>query len=144
MKQLTLYVETSALLRILVEDDTSLLGELSRADRLLASALTFVEAQRGLRRANREKRMGAAALREAQKWMRFFQRSCEIIALDDRILERAKEEFPVEPLRTLDAIHLASAIDWDEGPGPVTVLSVDDRVRKNVEALGLGLAPAST
>jgi hypothetical protein len=45
-------------------------------------------------------------------------------------------------VRTLDAIHLATIKLLDEELGDVVVVSWDDRVRKNVEAMSVPLSPA--
>lgn len=55
---------------------------------------------------------------------------------------RAGRPFPAEPIRSLDAIHLATALALVEGYGPMTVLSSDDRIDRNLEPLGL-LRPPS-
>lgn len=47
--------------------------------------------------------------------------------------------FPVEPIRTLDAIHLATAELLDEPPQLVTIVTRDERVRANAQALGYGI-----
>ncbi|MFZ1816286.1 MAG: hypothetical protein WAU16_17880, partial [Rhizobiaceae bacterium] len=41
----------------------------------------------------------------------------------------AREAFPIEPLRTLDALHVASAILAREWVAELQVLSLDQRVR---------------
>ena len=61
--------------------------------------------------------------------------------LSDPVLERAKQRFPVEPVRTLDALHLATASRFREALGRVTVLSLDERIRGNAPGLGLELLP---
>lgn len=53
----------------------------------------------------------------------------------------ARQSFPVEPVRTLDAIHLATALEWHKRIEPVAVLSTDERVRSNARALGLQVIP---
>ena len=44
--------------------------------------------------------------------------------------------FPIEPIRTLDAVHLATAELLDEAPQVVTIVTRDVRVRDNARALG--------
>lgn len=56
-------------------------------------------------------------------------------------LERARVAFPSEPVRTLDAIHLAAAAEFRQALGPLTMLSLDERIRANAPALGLTPAP---
>ena len=53
------------------------------------------------------------------------------------VLQRASEPFPVEPVRSLDAIHLATLAIAGAG---ITVLSNDYRVNHNAHALGYTLA----
>jgi hypothetical protein len=56
------------------------------------------------------------------------------------LIERCSIEsaasFPVEPIRTLDAAHLATAELLGEAPPLVTIVTRDGRVRENAEALG--------
>ena len=136
-----LYVETSAILRILLEGDRLLAARLARASRLATSALTAVEAQRGLRRALVDRRIDRRAFREGDRWLHRFLRSCDEIALVSEVLARAGQEFPVEPVRTLDGIHLASALLWDHEIGGLSMVSCDDRIRNNAIALGWKIIP---
>lgn len=130
-----LYVETSAVLRALLEGDERLRAALS-GEGLFTSALTFVEAGRAVARARREGRLDAAGAREAERQLAAFERACDVLALDDEVLRRAREPLPVEPVRTLDALHLASLRVLDEALGGFEVASCDDRVRRNAAALG--------
>jgi hypothetical protein len=47
--------------------------------------------------------------------------------------------FPVEPVRTLDAVHLGTAGLLGEPPALVTVVIRDDRVREHAKALRDGI-----
>jgi predicted nucleic acid-binding protein len=65
-----------------------------------------------------------------------------LLRVDGPIIERARRPFPVEPLRVLDAIHLATAlIAADDVPG-LTMLTFDNRIRRAARQLGLPLSPA--
>ncbi len=136
-----LYVETSALLRVLLDGDEALQPVLS-GEGLFTSALTFVEAARAVSRARREQRLDAREAREAERQLAAFERSCDAIALDDEVLRRAREELPEEPVRSLDAIHLACLRVLDDELGGFEVASCDDRVRRNATALGFAVVPA--
>ena len=57
----TVYVESSALLRIVLEGDSELSRSLAEYPRLFPSALTLIEAPRALARALREGRISAEA-----------------------------------------------------------------------------------
>ncbi len=136
-----LYVETSALLRVLLDGDEALRPVLS-GEGLFTSALTFVEGARAVSRARREQRLDAREAREAERQLAAFERSCDAIALDDEVLRRAREELPEEPVRSLDAIHLACLRVLDDELGGFEVASCDDRVRRNATALGFAVVPA--
>jgi predicted nucleic acid-binding protein len=136
------YVETSALLRAVLEGDEAVRPHLVGTGRY-TSALTFAEASRAILRARRERRLDARGAHEASRRMAEFGRSCEIVSVDDGVLERAAQEFPVEPLRTLDAIHLATILALSGAGIDVDVVSCDVRVRENVEALGLAVLPGA-
>lgn len=65
----------------------------------------------------------------------------DLIPLDSRILRRAGGTFPT-PLKTLDAIHLATALSWFESTGEGTVLLTHDRqLALGAEACGLSMYP---
>jgi predicted nucleic acid-binding protein len=136
------YVETSALLRVLLDGDEGMQPEVS-GEGLVTSALTFVEASRAIVRARRERRLDARSAREAERQLAAFERACDTVAMDDEVLRRAREEFPVEPVRSLDAIPLASVRVLDDELGGVEVVCCDDRVRQNAAALGFVLLPAA-
>jgi predicted nucleic acid-binding protein len=135
-----LYVETSFLLRVILEGDDALRPALLSGE-LHTSTLTFVEAARAISRGRREGRLDGPAAREASQRLTAFERSCAVVAITDEVLSRAREELPEEPIRTLDAIHVATVRLLDEQLGGFEVASCDERVRRNVEALGFPLVP---
>jgi len=75
----------------------------------------------------------------AVRALRTFERRCFLLDLDRAVLDRVRRPFPVEPIRTLDAIHLATAELLDEPPQLVTIVTRDERVRANARALGYGI-----
>jgi hypothetical protein len=58
---------------------------------------------------------------------------------DRRILARVRRPFPSEPIRTLDAVHLATAELLGESPALTVVVTRDIRVRDNAQALGFAV-----
>jgi len=62
--------------------------------------------------------------------------------IEGDVVERARRPFPVEPVRTLDAIHLASALLASARVADLGLLSLDERVRAAGRALGLPVVPA--
>lgn len=138
----TLYVESSALLRVALEGDLALRRQIAAADRLVTSGLTWVEADRALRRALRERRLSRGQHDQARRWIDAFLATCDEIVLDAAVLSSARQGFPVEPVRTLDALHLASVLAWDQAVDRLAVASCDDRVRENAASLGFDVLPA--
>jgi hypothetical protein len=59
-----------------------------------------------------------------------------IVDVDRAVLDRVRRTFPIEPIRTLDAVHLATAERLGEHPSLVTIVTRATRVRSNAEALG--------
>jgi predicted nucleic acid-binding protein len=126
---------------MVIEGDRTLQVQLRQAARLVTSALTLVEADRGVRRALADGRLTAQEYRKVSKWLSAFAKTCEVIALDESVLHRAQQTFLQEPVRTLDALHLASAQAWADGVEPVAMVSHDTRVRENARAWGYTVLP---
>ncbi len=61
------------------------------------------------------------------------------VELAPPVLARALEPFPV-PVRTLDALHLATALFLLERRAAVELAAYDERMLRGAEALGLGVA----
>ncbi len=100
------YLDTSAFVKlVLPEPETAaLVAALTTTTRLVASEILEVEALRAARRASGED--GATAARAQLAGVR-------LLPLTDGIRRRAAELEPVT-LRSLDAIHLATALDLGE------------------------------
>jgi predicted nucleic acid-binding protein len=104
--------------------------------RQITSALTLAEAARAIVRARVSERLTPDAERAAIRALRRFERRCYIVAVTDEVLARVKRPFPVEPVRTLDAVHIATAESLGESPQLMTIVTRDNRVRENATALG--------
>jgi hypothetical protein len=63
------------------------------------------------------------------------------VPVNEEVLARTGEDLPVEPVRTLDAIHLAALQIPAEVLPDLDVVSADERVRANATALGFGVMP---
>lgn len=134
-----LYAESSAVLAWLLGESTKdvVHDALRRADRVLTSVITDVECARAIVRGASLGRLTRPQAVALVRQFREVQAGWDRIELTDPVRDRAAAPFPVEPIRTLDAIHVASAELAQRALGTVTVLSFDDRVRTN--ALGLGM-----
>ncbi len=102
----------------------------------VTSALTIAETTRALLRARLAGRITAPQHRAALLTLQTFARRCYIVSVTDTILTRAGRPFPVEPIRTLDAIHLATAEALGEPPALVIIVTRDLGVRENATASG--------
>lgn len=139
------YAESSAVLRWLLGADSA--GEiqtaLAGAQAVVSSALTSTEVARTLRRLEASRTIDARARESA--WARYTSAldHWHIYAVSEPVLTRAAQAFPVEPVGTLDALHLATALLFSSEVARLVVLSVDRRVRDNAQTLGLHLMPPS-
>ena len=119
----------------LLEHDPAVLSA-PPGTRHVTSALTFAEAGRAIIRARATGRLTPADEQAAIRGLRTFERRCFIVDVDRAVLARVRRPFPVEPIRTLDAVHLATAELLGEAPQVVSLVTRDVRVRDNAQALG--------
>jgi predicted nucleic acid-binding protein len=129
-------MESSALLAALLERDTAVVKPLPARTQHVTSALTLAEAGRAIIRARATGRLTVAEEQAAVRALRTFERRCFILDVDRAVLARVRRPFPIEPIRTLDAVHLATAELLGEAPQVVTIVTRDVRVRDNARALG--------
>jgi predicted nucleic acid-binding protein len=130
------YIESSALAAALLERDAAALKSLRSRGRRITSALTIAETARAILRARTTGRVSDDQERSATRALRRFERRCFLVAITHEILDRVRRRFPIEPVRTLDAVHLAT-VEWLGEPAALTVIVTrDDRVRENARALG--------
>jgi predicted nucleic acid-binding protein len=129
-------MESSALVAALLEQDTAARARGPAGSRFVTSALTFAEAGRAIIRARAAGRLTPLQEQRAVRALRTFERRCFVLDVDRPVLARVQRRFPLEPIRTLDAVHLATAEALAEPPSLVTIVTRDDRVRANALALG--------
>lgn len=140
------YAESTAVLAWLLGEpsQTQVLSELQGAERVVSSSLTGVECAHGLARTRASSRLSAGDELAARHVLDMAEASSDVHDLSDRVMARARGAFPVEPIRTLDALHLATALLFRDAPGPVAVLSFDERSCENVIALGMKVVPSAS
>jgi len=143
-----LYAETSAVLRWLLgaPGGEEVRAALAGAGHVFASRLTIVETRRALVRSGAMGEIPEAAAEAASASFGSASAHWTIVEILPEIAERASQRFPSEPVRSLDALHLATALFLVPAAGALAVLSTDDRVVRNAPLLGLALAlePAVT
>ena len=125
------YLDSSALIKLVIPEPESekLRAELALWSRHASSAVARTEVVRAAARVD-------PAARERA---RLIVRAVSLIAVTDEILERAANLEP-PTLRSLDALHLASALSLGGVLGPV--VTYDARLAEAASAVGLDvLAP---
>lgn len=138
------YAESSAVLAWLLGEDASprVRDVLSRAELVIASDLTLLECDRVLIRAVALAEINEAAAADRRAHLNEAAVHWHLMRLGVDAVERARSRFPAEPIRTLDALHLASALSARSSVAGVELLSLDDRIRRAGEQLGFRLQPA--
>jgi uncharacterized protein with PIN domain len=139
LTQVILYAETSAVLAWLFGEKSGdhVVFALNAADLVVSSVLTAVETERALLRALHVGRVKESESAEIRKLAAENFRSWEYLEITAAVRERATRPFPVEPVRSLDAIHLASMLQFVGLYGGIEVISFDQRVVENLAPLGL-------
>lgn len=140
---MNIYAESSAVLAWLLAEPAGerVQPHLRDAETIVSSELTLVETARALRRAVVLSDVLEADAAELHGLLAAAAREWHVIRLDTSVLDRAGQAFPAEPVRTLDALHLASALLAATALPDLAVLSLDVRVRRNATAMGLGVLP---
>ena len=115
---------------------------LSRAELVIASDLTLLECDRVLLRAVALGEVDEAGAADRRAHLNAAAAHWHMLRVSAEIVERARQPFHAEPIRTLDAMHLASALAARAGVAGVELLSLDDRVRRAGRQLGFRLQPA--
>lgn len=135
---MTVYVETSAVLRWLFgeEGGEGVRGVLVAAPKVLTSRLTLIETRRVVRRAEREKRITSAQAADVLSVFAQAASTWAILEISDEVARRAEDAFPAEPVRSLDAIHLASALFLRQAFPDLGIVTADARVAANAHQLG--------
>jgi uncharacterized protein len=119
------YLDSSAIVKlaILEPESTALRRYLTRRQPLVSSALARTEVARALTPS------GPAAVARGEEVLRRIQ----LLRINDRVLSEAGRLEPLE-LRSLDAIHLASAREL--GTSIRQIVTYDDRMGEAAEILG--------
>jgi predicted nucleic acid-binding protein len=120
----TTYIDTSALLRIVLRE-AGALDELRSSDALVSSELIAVESARTI---DRLRLQGALTTEEAATRLRIVNEWLEaihLVLLRPSVLSRAAEPMPMS-VGTLDALHLATALIWRDRMGPLPILATHD------------------
>jgi predicted nucleic acid-binding protein len=140
----SVYAESSAILSWLLDEDSAgqIRALLEAQDLIAASDLTLIECDRVLLRATALGELTEAEAADRRGHLMRASSHWQILRISPEIVDRARRPFPGEPMRTLDAIHLASALAARAAILGLKLLSLDDRIRRAARALGLEVIPA--
>ena len=137
-----LYLESSAVVAWLLGESRAaeVITAMNEAEVRVTSQLTLVEIERVIRRAVASRLIKEASAQKLRGLLARHRKKWITMALTDRVLARAGSAFPIEPVRTLAAIHLATAMAFSEAYPELEMLTFDRRISENATALGLASA----
>ena len=140
---MNLYAETSAVLSWLLGQDSGYRAyqALAEAELVFTSDLTLIECDRVLHRAAVTGQLDESVAIEARTIVETASAHWTLCAMDAEIVEASRRRFPHEPIRSLDAIHLSTAVFVRNLAPDVCMLSFDERIRQNAAALGFRIIP---
>jgi predicted nucleic acid-binding protein len=115
------YVESSALVSSLLEQDEAAKQVIRQATKRISSVMTLAETCRAIVRARHSGRIDAPRMHRATRALATFAKRCSVVPVSRDILARAGRPFMVEPIRTLDAIHLATIELLGVEPGTIGI-----------------------
>lgn len=135
------YFDSSALVKLLVEEDDSDLAAAlwDGCDAAVSSRLAYPEVRAALAAAGRAHRLGAQEQHQAQAMWDEYWAATRAVELTENIAQHAGHLAAAHALRGADAVHLASvlAIGVDD-----TVFAVwDQRLRTAAQEAAVVLAP---
>ena len=135
---MNLYTETSVVAAWLLDEERGepARSRLAAAEAVHTSDLTLVECDRALRRAAVTGRVSAADSFRLQTIVDTASAHWTLHGIDAEVVHRSRRSFPHEPVRALDAIHLATALAVRNLLPDVHVLSFDDRIRDTQPSSG--------
>lgn len=129
------YLDTSVLLQYLLKGDRGC-GKVLDFERVVSSELLIVECSRVIDRCNLVGELTDEQLPNIWVSLNRVVKGLSLLRLNQSVKRRASEPFPTV-ISTLDAIHLSTALLWQEIEGPVTIFSYDRQLNKCAEALNM-------
>jgi predicted nucleic acid-binding protein len=140
---MNLYAESSAVLAWLLDEGPA--ADVRRlfaaAELIVASDLTLIECDRVLLRAAALGELSESEAADRRAHLRLAATHWHVLRIAADIVDRARLPFPGEPIRTLDAIHLAAALAGRDAVAGLALLSLDARLRSVAKQLQLQVLP---
>jgi predicted nucleic acid-binding protein len=140
---MTVYAESSAVLAWLLGEDPgdAVRGVFGSAEAVITSDLTLVECDRVIIRATTLEEMSEADAADRRALLAAAAAHWHVLRLGADVVDRARRPFPGEPIRVLDAMHLASALAARSVSAGLDLLSLDQRIRASAKRLGFRVQP---
>ena len=137
------YAESSAVLAWLLDEAPApeIRQLLIAAEAVVSSDLTLIECDRVLLRAAALGELTEAEAADRRAHLAAAASHWHVLRIGPEIVERARHPFPGEPIRTPDAIHLASLLVARSALAGLELLSLDDRIRNAARRLGVRVRP---
>jgi uncharacterized protein with PIN domain len=137
------YAESSAVLAWLLNEPSAAAVRrlLGAAEIIVASDLTLIECDRVLLRALALGELTEAESADRRAHLTAAASRWQVLRISQEVVDRARQPFPGVPIRTLDAIHLASLLVGRSAVRGLGLLSLDDRVRQAAKGLGVDVVP---
>jgi predicted nucleic acid-binding protein len=134
-----IYVESSALLSWLLGEPRAreAVSALNRAQTVVTSVLSLVEVERALNRSEHQHSLTAGQTEKLRGMLARGKAGWILMEISEEVRARACRTFPAEPLRTLDAIHLATALVFLRVFPDLRLLSFDSHILENARRLGV-------
>lgn len=107
---------------------------------VVTSELTIIESSRAIHRARAGGLVNDAQARALHADYDDAVRQWDLLPMGDRVVHLASAPWPVEPVRALDAIHLASVLIAREAWPGLRLLTLDRLAEATAKALGVELA----
>lgn len=141
---MNIYAESSAVLAWLFAEARApeVRAIFADAEAVIASDLTLIESDRAIWRSVALDMASEAQAGELKRRLAHYSAHWEILPFAPQIIARARLPFPGEPIRTLDALHVASALHARAAYPDLALLSLDERVRRVARSLGLSVMPS--
>jgi uncharacterized protein len=133
------YVDTSALIKLLIEDEPgqAAVGQLwLSSTAVVCCQIGYVEARAALAAAHRARRLTANGLRDAKTVLDELWAQLDVVPVTAELVHRAADLAEATSLRGDDAVHLAAAL----ASSADTFASSDHRLCDAASANGLHLA----
>ena len=129
------YLDSSVLLRVIMGEPAAL-PEFRAIELAVSSELLRVECLRTIDRLRMRGMLNDAEVSRRSVGVLDAIQRVELVPITAPVLDRASQPFPTT-LGTLDAIHLSSALLWQQSEGPpLTLLTHDTELATAARALG--------